>query len=207
MKKYIITISREFGCGARSIAQEVARKLKIIMYDKDLIDMTAERAGMHLNSIEDMDKDIQEDTARQLLSQFSYGSSTSFYSDIAISVQEDVIRELADKNNSSLFFGRCSNYFLRDRDDTIDFFLYAPLEDRIRHISTEYKLDYRQAKKLIKRVDRQRHNYYKYVTGMSRGNRADNDLMVDVAAMGPSGTVNMIIDACKSKFGDEILNE
>ena len=37
MAKRIITISREFGSGGRFIGEEVAKKLGIAYYDKDII--------------------------------------------------------------------------------------------------------------------------------------------------------------------------
>ena len=38
MAKRIITISREFGSGGRFIGEEVAKKLGIAYYDKDIMD-------------------------------------------------------------------------------------------------------------------------------------------------------------------------
>ena len=46
MKKFIITISREFGCNAREVARKAAAELGVEFYDKDLVDMAAERAGL-----------------------------------------------------------------------------------------------------------------------------------------------------------------
>lgn len=42
MAKRIITISREFGSGGRFIGEEVAKKLGIKYYDKDIIAQIAE---------------------------------------------------------------------------------------------------------------------------------------------------------------------
>ena len=38
MRKNIITISREFGSGGRTIGKEVAKRLNIPYYDKKLIE-------------------------------------------------------------------------------------------------------------------------------------------------------------------------
>ena len=45
MEKRIITISREFGSGGRFIGEEVAKKLGISYYDKDIIGQIAEQSG------------------------------------------------------------------------------------------------------------------------------------------------------------------
>ena len=45
MKNRIITISREFGSGGRTIGKEVAEKLGIPCYDEKLINKIAEKSG------------------------------------------------------------------------------------------------------------------------------------------------------------------
>lgn len=54
--KYVITISREFGCGAREISRKIASNLGIKLYDKDLIDETAKEAGVHVDIIKKSDE-------------------------------------------------------------------------------------------------------------------------------------------------------
>ena len=46
MAKKIITISREFGSGGRFIGEEVAKKLGISYYDKNIISRIAEKSGL-----------------------------------------------------------------------------------------------------------------------------------------------------------------
>ena len=46
MTKRIITISREFGSGGRFIGEEVAKKLGIAYYDKNIINDIAEKSGL-----------------------------------------------------------------------------------------------------------------------------------------------------------------
>lgn len=200
MKKYIITISREFGCGARSIARQLASDLGVHLYDKDLVDMAARKAGVNQDLIRDNDEVIQKKSVGNLFREFGYGSTTNFFSENAINAQADVIRDIANQKESCIIFGRCADYFLREYPNMMDFFLYAPLEYRIAHISESYELDPLQAEKLIRRVDRQRHNYYKYVTGKNRGDRYDKHLMLDVAKFRDEGTVTLMKEAILQVF-------
>lgn len=206
MKKYIITISREFGCGARPIGQELSKRLGIKFYDKELIDLAAERAGVSPGLFQDTEIDYGEDQVKKLLKEFVYGSTTLFYSDAAINLQAEVIRELAE-GESAIFFGRCSNYLLRERSDVLNFFLYAPLQERIIHISKKYNLTAKNAENLISKVDRQRHNYFKYVTGENRGDRNNNQVMIDVSCFGETKTVELMEDAIAKKFGSDVVKE
>lgn len=203
MGKVIITISREFGCGAREIARKLASDLGIPFYDKDLVDLAAQKAGVHVDIFKNSDEVIMSRSASRLFREFGYGSSTAFYSEKAIEAQAEVIRAIAEKPESAILFGRCSDYILREYPNVINFFLYAPISYRVRHIANAYELDARESAKLIKRVDKQRHNYYKYVTGQNRGDRNGKNLMIDVEAFGVDGTVEMMKDAVKNLYGNE----
>lgn len=202
MKHFIINISREFGCNAREVSRQLAAMLNVEIYDRDLIDLTARRAGINQDSFQDSDA-IVDKNRRNLLQRFGYGSSTSFYSDEAIKAQADVIRELANKGSSCIFFGRCADYILREYPNRLNIFLYAPLEQRIAHVMRDYNLDAVSAKKLITRVDRQRHNYYKYVTGKNRGDRDYKQLMIDVHEFGIEGSAALLYDVIVKHFHDE----
>jgi cytidylate kinase len=196
MKK-VITISREFGCNARGIAQRLANELGFAYYDKDLIDLTAQKIGIAREAVAAQDEIAGNKS--KFLSSFAYGSSTSFYSEKAISAQAEVIREAANKEDCILF-GRCADYILREYPNCLHIFLYAPLEDKIKHISEVYELDVKSAESMIKKVDRQRHNYYKYVTGRNRGDRSGKNLSLDVAAFGEDKSVELLVDAVKMRF-------
>lgn len=199
MKKYIITLSREFGCNAREICRNVAGRLAIRLYDRDLVSMTAERAGLTNEVFHDSDAIIDKN-GKNLFHTFGYGSTTPFCSEQAVKIQAEVIRELADRRESAIFFGRCSDYVLRAYPNRLNVFLYAPKEYRIAHMSQAYGISEKSAAKLIKRIDRQHHNYYKYVTGVNRGDRHSRHLMIDVSEFGNDGTVDLICYAVSQKF-------
>lgn len=203
MKKYVITISREFGCGAREIARNLASELGVHLYDKDLVDMAARRAGVSVEMFKNTDEVVVKKNASTLLKEYGYGSTFSFYSEAALDAQAYVIRDIANKKGSCIMFGRCADYILREHSNVTNFFLYAPMEYRIQHIADAYDIDHREAEKLIKRVDRQRHNYYKYATGRNRGDRQGKDMLIDVKAFGVEGSVKMMADAIHYLYGDK----
>lgn len=200
MKNFNITISREFGCNAREITRQLAAALKVNMYDKDLVDMAAAKAGIHLDEFMDGDKAITNAEER-LTRFFGYGSTTSFYSEKAVQAQTQVIRELAEKKEPTIFFGRCADYVLREYPNTLNVFLYAPFEYRLKHIMEAYSLGEKEAERMIKRVDRQRHNYYKYVTGVNRSDRNLKHIMIDVSRFGSEKTVEIISNIVNMEFG------
>jgi len=201
MKPYIITISREFGCGARIIAKKLADRLMLPYYDHELVEMAARKAGVHMDLMKGTDEMINKKQTK-LLNEFVFGSSTDFYSDAAIKAQVAVICEVANAGESCILFGRCADYILREYPNVISIFLYAPLKSRIQHIASSYGLqDEGVAEKLIRKVDKQRHNYYKYVTGRNRGDRLGKDILIDVSAYGQEGSVELMYEAIRIRFG------
>ena len=64
MKKFIITISREFGCNAREVARKAAAELGVEFYDKDLVDMAAERAGISRDSFLDSEEMLDKNAGQ-----------------------------------------------------------------------------------------------------------------------------------------------
>lgn len=200
MKKYIITISREFGCNAREIGRSLASKLGVPFYDKQLVDLAALKANINVEIIKESDEIMNKQN--HLFSEFIYGSSNSFYSEKAISAQAEVIREIAEKKETCIMFGRCADYILREYPNVINFFFYAPLEKKIEHIAKTYDLTEKNAEKMIKRIDNQRHNYYEYVTGKNRGDRSGKHVMFDVDAYGLEGSVDLICEAVKIMFAE-----
>ena len=201
MKKYTVTVSREFGCGAREIARRLASELGVPLYDKTLVDLAAQRAGVNTEMFKDVDEVVVKKKSSAILKEFGYGSTFSFYSEEAIDAQAFVIRDIANKRESCIMFGRCADYILREHPNVVNFFLYAPMSYRISHIANSYDLDYREAEKLIRRVDRQRHSYYKYVTGKNRGDRSNKQMFLDVSAFGTEGSVKMMLDAVHYLYG------
>ncbi len=199
MKKYIVTISREFGCNAREIGRSLASRLGVPFYDKDLVDLAAEKAGVHRDIIKETDEVVNKKQSR-LFDEFGYGSSTSFFSEKAINAQASVIHEIADRRESCVMFGRCSDYILRQYPDVLNLFFYAPMDWKIKHIANAYQLPVKSAERMIKRIDKQRHNYYKYVTGKNRGDRMGKHVMLDVSEYGVEGSVELLYEAVRIRF-------
>ena len=202
MKRYIITIRREFGCNAREIGRTLASRLGVPFYDKDLVDLAAEKAGVNREVIKESDE-VMNKKQNRLFDEFGYGSSTTFFSEKAINAQAQVIHEIANRKESCIMFGRCSDYILREYPNVLNFFFYAPMNWKISHIARTYELTVKNAEKMINRIDKQRHNYYKYVTGMNRGDRSGKHVMLDVSVYGVEGSVELLSEAVRIRFSEE----
>lgn len=197
MKHFVITIGREFGCNAREIGRQLAAKLNVKFYDRELVDMAAQVAGVNNDFFENADEN--PGLVENFYTEFGYGATRAFYSEQAIEAQAFVIRSIANRE-SCVMLGRCADYFLQEFGTTLNAFVYASLPYRIRHIAEAYSLTEKEAEGMIKRIDKKRHNYYKFVTGHNRGDRHGRNIMVDVEMFGVEGTVELIYKAAESRF-------
>ena len=178
MKKFIITISREFGCNAREVARKAAAELGVEFYDKDLVDMAAERAGISRDSFLDSEEMLDKNADR-LLKSFGYGSSTQFYSDKAVKAQVDIIRDLANKRVPAIFFGRCADYVLRNSENCLKVFFSAPLMSRIRRVAQRQNISEGEAKATVQKNEKLRADNYRYYTRRMWGAAGNFDLSLN----------------------------
>ena len=110
----IITVGRQFGSNGRAIAKRLAGQLGIKFYDRDLIEMAAERSNIHLDRVDSVD----EKPANRWLYAIPGEPINPGYTgmlpinDILFEAQCDLIKELADKEDC-IFVGRCADYIKR----------------------------------------------------------------------------------------------
>lgn len=195
MKK-IITISRQFGSGGRSIGKAVAEKLGYAYYDSELVQQVAEKTGLHPSYIEDAGEYAP---GKSILSYaFSSGASAGSLnaSDYLWSGQCSVIMELAEKGNC-VIVGRCADYILRDRDDCLNVFIYADKEYRAKHIVERYGVRDKSPEKRLDEKDTKRKVNYKYYTGRVWGSVENYHISLDSSAITPEKCVDIIVDIAK----------
>ena len=120
MKNRIITISREFGSGGRTIGKNVAEELNIPCYDSELIEKIALESGFS----EEYVKEIEENSRGRFLSLFSNRAYAPNNEDIIWKIQCKVILDLAEKG-PCVIVGRCADYVLREKADCLKVFILA----------------------------------------------------------------------------------
>lgn len=195
MKK-IITISRQFGSGGRSIGKAVAEKLGYAYYDSELVSQVAEKTGLHPNYIEDAGEYAP---GKSILSYaFSSGASAGSMnaSDYLWRAQCSVILELAEKGNC-VIVGRCADYILRDRDDCLNVFIHANKEYRAKHIVERYGVRDKSPEKRLEEKDGKRKVNYKYFTGRVWSSVENYHVSLDSSVLTPEKCVDIIADLAK----------
>ena len=169
-KGVIITIGREHGSSGKQIGKIVAEKLGIPFYYKEMTALAAQESGLDREFI----ADINNSSPAILHSLYL---STDVIQR-AIVAQDRVIKRIADEG-SCVIVGRAADHVLRNYDNVLNIFVYAPEEYRIKRIMEVYGDSYETAKKNIHHSDEARASYYKNISGRSWGSRSNYHLMID----------------------------
>ena len=171
MKKRIITFSREFGSGGRFIGEEVAKKLGIAYYDKNIINDIAEKSGL---SPEYVQKNAELSPKKGLFAYAFAGRDITGKSveDMVYEAQRKVILELAEKE-PCVIIGRNADYILKDRDDVLNVFIHGGTPEKIQRITRLYNVEEQKAVKMMVDIDKRRMVNYNFYTNQKWG-KADN---------------------------------
>ena len=190
--KQIITISREFGAGGRSIGKRVAKELGIGFYDRDLILKTAQEAT-----------DLTPDEIRiwEERTHINVGFTQSLFDYYSRPIDEKIwdaqrkaIRNLADKE-SCVIVGRNADYILKEFDHLFKVFVYADKEWRIEHLKTFMSESPEEIEKNMNKADKARKNYCAKLTGRVYGDAHNYDLSINTGKVGFDKAVELILNA------------
>ncbi|MBD5547141.1 MAG: cytidylate kinase-like family protein [Lachnospiraceae bacterium] len=194
MKK-VITISREFGSGGRTIGKEVAEKLGYAFYDKDLIEKIAEESGLSKEYIEEHG---ESSPGRNYFGYAFVGRDASGNSvgDYLWRVQRNIIEELAEKGNC-VIVGRCADYILRKRTDCLHVFIHADMEKKKERIVNLYGETSASPEKRLREKNKTRAMNYKYYTDRTWGMAENYHLSLDSSVLGEKKCVELITGLAK----------
>lgn len=198
MKNCIVTISREFCTGGQEIATRVAKEMGVKLYDKELITLAAKKSGLSEEAIAASEK---QHTHSLLYNLYTMGNDLPL-SDQVFILQSRIIKELAEQG-SCVILGRSGDYVLRERDDVLSVFLYAPVEYRIKYgLHGKYEsmngMAEKQLEEEIRKTDKKRAAYYNYYTQNRWGDAHNYDITLN-AALGEETCVKLILEAVRAK--------
>jgi len=180
----IITVEREYGCGAGQIARKLATQLGWKLWDQELTAEIARVANVEPSAVS-MCEERVDSAFQQLVKVFWRGSyerraeleHQPFSPDRMVEVGEQVMREIAEQGNC-VIVGRGAPYFLREREDVFHVFLYACRGDKLRRLQ-ELGKSLHDAEELVDTVDRERILFVKRYFGADWPTRALYHMMIN----------------------------
>ena len=195
MAKRIITISREFGSGGRFIGEEVAKKLGIAYYDKNIIGQIAEKSGL---SPEYIQENAELSPKKGLFAYAFSGRDITGKSveDMVYEVQRNIILELAEKE-PCVIIGRNADYILKDRDDVLNVFIHGDMPEKIKRITGLYNVKEKEAVKMMADTDKRRRTNYNFYTDQNRGKASNYTLCLNSSQLGYDRCEMIIMECVK----------
>ena len=177
MAKRIITISREFGSGGRFIGEEVAKKLGIAYYDKNIISQIAEKSGL---SSEYIQENAELSPKKGLFAYAFSGRDITGKSveDMVYEAQRNIILELAEKE-PCVIIRRNADYILKDRDDVLNVFIHGDMPEKIQRITSLYNVEEKEAVKMMADTDKRRRTNYNFYTDQNWGKASNYTLCLN----------------------------
>ncbi len=201
MAKRIITISREFGSGGRTVGRMAAEKLGIAFYDKELVKHVALETGFDEGFIEDKGEHASSKSwLGYAFSARGMGGSMNGLSveDFLWAVQCRVIMQLAEKE-PCVIVGRCADYILKERNDCLNVFIHADPEARADRIVRLYGESENSPEKRLNDKDKRRSTYYRHYTDREWGKAENYHISMNSHTIGIEKCADIIVDLAKSE--------
>ena len=195
MTKRIITISREFGSGGRFIGEEVAKKLGVAYYDKDIIGKIAEQSGLSPEYIQEN----AELSPKQGLFAYAFSGrdiTGKSVEDMVYEAQRKIIMEIAEKE-SCVIIGRNADFILKDRNDVLNVFIHGDMPEKTQRIIDLYNVEEKEAVKMMADTDKRRMTNYNFYTEQKWGKASNYTLCLNSSQLGYDRCEKIIMECSK----------
>lgn len=194
MDNKVITISREFGSGGRTIGRMLSERLGYAFFDKELIRRIAAKSGYSEEFIEARGEDAN--TTNSFLFNLARSGGRGYdnipsVSDKLFITQHNIIKALPDEG-PCVIVGRCADYILRDNPDALHVYVYADVDFKTKRIVELYGETNDNPRKRLEEKDKKRIIYYNNYTGRRWGEFSNYDISLNSGKLGIDNCVNII---------------
>lgn len=207
MDNFVITISRGYGSGGRSIGILLSKMLGVEYYDRDIIRMASDESGINETLFAQSDEKVKASARIRSAGGPNYSGglispeSPSFISDANLyNYQARIIRELADRE-SCIIIGRASDYLLQNHPRTVHVNIQAEFDDCVRSVMQVTGLPEKDAQKAVRKTDKARADFYYYYTGRRWDDELNFDLTLNTSRMSRELCARTIIAYLQMKLG------
>lgn len=205
MSNYVITIGRSYGSGGRTMGRMLAEELGIDCYDMELLKLASEESGISESLFGESDEKLTKHGLFRIVKGVYSGNiiapdKSDFTSpENLFNYKAKVIKQLAE-STSCIIIGRCADYILKDYDNVIKLFFYAPMDSCIERVKDMYGYPEEEIVKKINKIDKERAEYYEYYTGRKWNDASNYDMCLNTESMSYETCIEMVksyLNICK----------
>ncbi|HJA91810.1 MAG TPA: cytidylate kinase-like family protein [Candidatus Eisenbergiella merdipullorum] len=186
-KRLILSVGREFGSGGHVIAEALARRFELDLYDNNLLEHIAEEKNVGGETL----KKYDERPKNRLFSRTVRGYSNSIQENVA-NMQFDYLKKLAEEGKSFVVVGRCSETILKKYDGFISIFILGDRDVKRERVMRLYRLSEEEAEHMMTRKDWERKSYHNYYCKEKWGDSRNYDLSINSSRLGIDRTVDLL---------------
>ena len=193
---YVITIAREYGSGGREIGREIAHRLGIAFYDKELITLAAAESNLQTDFVEQTEQTTPSNNIGELFKEdfttpIKRGATAS---EALFATQSKIISKLAAQQ-SCVIVGRCANFVLRDHPRRLSVFIHASYNSKLYRLTHDYGEAPAVAADKLEWTDAARARHCKTFTGSTWNDAHNYHLSLDSGILGIPTCCQTILDA------------
>lgn len=194
-KQVIISIGREYGSGGHFIAEKIANKFGITLYDSNLLDIIANEKNVTPESLRVYD----EIPKVRFISRKVNGQSSSLQENVA-NMQFDYLKARAAEGKSFVVVGRCAEEILKDYKGLITIFILGDQQAKVDRIKKLFNLNDEDALDKIERENLRRKQYHNYYCKGKWGDSRNYDFSINDSILGIDATADIIEDYIKRRI-------
>ena len=190
----VVTIGRLYCSGGSDIGKLTAEKLGIKCYDREIVEMAAERIGMSMDEINKYEEAVLN-PLKSTISFFGKDDNLSITEKI-FAAETQIIYDITAREDC-VIVGRCADFVLKNKVKTLDVFIYSSFEKRMQLIMNKFNVPYEEVENRLKKYDKKRADFYNTNTNKKWSDMHSYDMCLDSGKLGYEMCAKIIADAVR----------
>ena len=193
----VIAIARDYGADGHEVGIALSRRLGIPLYDNELLVRASMRLGASIDQLAVYDEQVAAEMMAFLPDRFDARTAA----DKLFSSLRSVIQDLGF-TETCIIEGRLADFILQGNRNLISVLVTAPLDDRIKRVQAKHGTDFDKARKLVKRMQKNREQFYKRYSGGKWNLSQGKDLVLNRAKFSRESCCEIIARAYEAKCAE-----
>jgi len=195
---FVITISRQLGCGGAYVGHQLAKTLNVFYADREIIGQAAKRLSVLEEDLKPRDEKILS-FWQSFIRSYAVAPDTYVQPHILtpsdhelFKTESEIITRIA-KERSAVIIGRCGSYILREHPNHVSLFLHGDMTFRKNRIHKLYDVSEDVAGEMIVQNDEERARYNQKFTGREWTDARQYDMAIDMSKTGIDRALDLIL--------------
>ena len=197
----VITISRQFGSGGKTLGKMIADRMGYTFADSDILQEIAKEANVSPDWVESFEKEAGTKLSRIISSMVSQRWLDRILKDERGYLDEQIyldylvliIAKMADEGDT-VILGRGSQYILDDHPDAFHVLLIDEIENRIKFMMEHYDMNEKKATRVVNNEDKRRMGLYSKLGKKDYDSPSLYHLVLNMSRFSLEGAAKLVCD-------------